>query len=139
MTVAHMVLYESAAAEDLSLELLRMLQALPLFVVPYGQAAAAQSCRSSIAPIVTLGACPRGFASLRTLGPRGWIAVLPPEEGMMADFVEAGAFVVLRLPIERSVLLSAVSRCLCSLEAESGGDYGETVPNVAQDHADAAG
>ena len=133
------VLFHSDLPELATRPIVRTLESLPLSVIPAGTGHAGDERvgRRQDVPVVTLGSCPSRLHALRNLGPRGWIAILPACEGSEERFAEAGASIVLRLPLERSRLLSAVSRCLSAFGAGSAGGPHVARPDVkyAQYHA----
>lgn len=135
------VLFDSDLPELATRELVRVLESFPLSVVAAGEATAERdtSSRCADVPIITLATCPTRLVSLRAVGPRGWIAILPAEEGCAARFFAAGAFDVLRMPVERGKLLSVVSRCLSvggARAAEGSWALDLSMP-ATQDHAGA--
>ena len=120
------VLFHSDLPEAATRPLVRTLESLPLSVTRTGTTDAedARIVRRQEVPVVTLASCPSRLEALSKLGPRAWIAILPASEGSEDRFAEAGASIVLRLPLERSMLLSAVSRCLSAFgTAGAGGAY----------------
>lgn len=109
--MAYTVLFDSKVADEVFHQVSRTLRSLDLDLIQVGDSEV--ELQSAGVPVITLGPRPADFPSLSSLGPRGWIAILPEEEGSPLDFTNAGAFAVLRLPVERSILISTLSRCLC--------------------------
>ena len=135
----YLVFFHSDMPEATARPLVRTLESLPLSVTRIDAASkgVAEVERRPDVPVVTLCSCPSRLEAFRALGPRAWIAVLPPCGGPESRFAEAGASAVLRLPLERSALLSAVSRCLSmseSCDARPTGDAG-VAPPTAFNHA----
>ena len=106
--MSYSVLFQSAAPEALTLELVRALQSLRVSVVPLDTPASTEL--GADVPLVTVGRHPTELGHLPL--PRPWIGVVPPDEGSPQPFLERGASVVLRWPVERAELLSVVARYL---------------------------
>lgn len=123
----YQALFVEAANEKLSRQLLRTLRAIPLDIVQAENHPSTPDAEHAALPLITLASRPEDIAA-RLPGGCRWIAILPPEGGEAEAFSAAGAFAVMRMPVERSVLISAISRSLFCIESRCADGNSESSP-----------